>query len=246
VSTGIYGFRRAVELENAENSRNHMTERDILGVVEPEKKYASGSVAQGEAVEPEASRVLAGKIQDVRKAVLGSLVTAAAALGFNKNTIDSYERDKTLPDIDFLVVFAAKTGVDLKELIRLRLAASRYPEARALAGSIEVAQIATPAEIAGKPVPGVAKALEALANPVEYLAREQSAHPDAEPDYALLESLIRFAERRLSRNITPMLLQKIEQVLEAWGPIADGRPDLAARMNRIKASVELLHLDEHQ
>lgn len=74
------------------------------------------------------------KIQDVRKSAIGSLVSAAGALGFNKNTIDSYEREKSLPDIDFLVVFAAKTGADLNELIRLRLAASRYPEARALSG----------------------------------------------------------------------------------------------------------------
>lgn len=122
-----------MEPESALNVRNAMNKKDIKRAVEPEKKDASSSIAQGEAVEPEAARVLAGKIQDVRKAALGSLVTAAASLGFNKNTIDSYEREKTLPDIDFLVVFADKTGADLNELLRLRLQASRYPTVRALA-----------------------------------------------------------------------------------------------------------------
>lgn len=59
---------------------------------------------------------------------------AAEKLGFNHNTIASYETALSLPDIDFLVVFAAKTGADLNDLVRLRLAASRYPEARALSG----------------------------------------------------------------------------------------------------------------
>lgn len=223
-----------------------MTKKDISGAVEPEKKVASGSAAQGGAVEPEAARFLGARIRDIReKTGFGRRTVAAEKLGFNHNTIASYETALSLPDIDFLVVFAAKTGADLNELVRLRLAASRYPEARALEGYIDVGRIATPAEIAGKPVPGTDRALEALANPVAYLAREQTANPDAAPDYALLESLIRFAERRLARNITPMLLEKIEQVLEAWGPIAGGRPDLTARMNRIQASVELLRLDEY-
>lgn len=65
---------------------------------------------------------------------LGSLISASEKLGFNKNTIASYERGLTLPDIDFLVVFAEKTGTDFNELLRLRLAASRYETARELQG----------------------------------------------------------------------------------------------------------------
>lgn len=134
MSTGIFKLIRTNQPEIASNICNYMIKKEITGANQPEKKDASGCAAQGVAMEPEAGRILSGKIQDVRKAVLGSLVSAAAALGFNKNTIDSYEREKTLPDIDFLVVFAAKTGADLNELVRLRLAASRYPEARALSG----------------------------------------------------------------------------------------------------------------
>lgn len=94
-----------------------------------------------------------------------------------------------------------------------------------------------------RPAPSVERAVEALANPRGYMVQDRAAHPYEAPDYALLETLIRFAEGRLTRNITPTLLDKVDQVVEVWSPVAAGRPDLAARLARIKASVDLLRLE---
>lgn len=78
------------------------------------------------------------KIRSIREARLGSYEKAGGEIGFNKNTIASYEKGLTLPDIDFLFVFADRTGADLNELLRLRLAASRYETVRALVGAAQV------------------------------------------------------------------------------------------------------------
>lgn len=98
----------------------------------------------------------------------------------------------------------------------------------------------TPAEIAGQPVPGVEKALEALANPRAYVAYDSAG--DGDQNWALLEVLLRFAERRLTHDVTVALLDRIDQVVAAWSPVAAGRPDLAARLARVKSSVDLLRL----
>ena len=52
------------------------------------------------------------KIRAIREGFFGSYEKASAGLGFNKNTIASYEKGLTLPDVDFLFVFADRTGAD--------------------------------------------------------------------------------------------------------------------------------------
>lgn len=92
------------------------------------------------------------KIKSLREGKFGSLEKAGDQLGFNKNTISSYEKGLSLPDIDFLFVFADRTGADINELLRLRLASSRYETTRALADAPPVEHLAhavreaTPAE----------------------------------------------------------------------------------------------------
>jgi len=135
MSTLIFRLIRANQPEIERNYGNNMIKKEISGANQPEKKDASGCVAQGGADQPEAARFLGARIREIReKTGLGRRTVAAEKLGFNHNTIASYETALSLPDIDFLVVFADKTGADLNELVRLRLAASRYPEARALSG----------------------------------------------------------------------------------------------------------------
>lgn len=51
-------------------------------------------------------------------------------LGVNKNTLIAYEKGKRLPDVDFLAIFSATTGVNFVHLLRLRLEASSKPEAQ--------------------------------------------------------------------------------------------------------------------
>jgi phage repressor protein C with HTH and peptisase S24 domain len=83
------------------------------------------------------------KIRSIRETCFGSYEKAGAGLGFNKNTIASYEKGLTLPDIDYLFVFADRTGADINELIRLRLACSRYPSVRALVSAASAVQTQT-------------------------------------------------------------------------------------------------------
>jgi hypothetical protein len=101
----------------------------------------------------------------------------------------------------------------------------------------------TLAEATGKPVPGVQVAISALANPHEYMAREKTARPYLEPDFGLLEVLIGFSEARLARKITPELLDRVTQMVEVWFPVSSARPDLAARLTRLKASIDLLRFE---
>ncbi|WP_445083981.1 hypothetical protein [Candidatus Vondammii sp. HM_W22] len=49
----------------------------------------------------------------------------------SKNSLAAYERGERLPDVDFLAVFADRTGADFNELLRLRLASGKTEEARA-------------------------------------------------------------------------------------------------------------------
>lgn len=60
---------------------------------------------------------------------------AGATLGVSNNTLGAYERGEVLPDVDFLAKFAAVTGADFNELLRLRLACGKTEEARRLAES---------------------------------------------------------------------------------------------------------------
>lgn len=100
-------------------------------------------------MQPEKSQIeMREKLRELREAHLGSYEKAAFAMGFNKNTVASYEKGQTLPDIDFLFVFADRTGADINELIRLRLACSRYESVRALVASAPAPQAQTPSQSA--------------------------------------------------------------------------------------------------
>lgn len=81
---------------------------------------------------PEPHDQLREMLRKIRDEKLGSYEKAGLALGFNKGTIASYEKGQTLPDVDFLFAFANYTGADINELIRLRLACSKYDSVREL------------------------------------------------------------------------------------------------------------------
>lgn len=90
-------------------------------------------------MEPQITNHLAPRLRAIRESSgLGSRVEASESTGFNKNNIASYESGQSLPPIDYLFVFADRTGADINELIRLRLACSRYESARALANTVRV------------------------------------------------------------------------------------------------------------
>lgn len=187
-----------------------------------EKKDAPGCAEGGVAAHPEITVGIGSKIRDIRsRSGLGSLIDSAHKLGFNKNTIASYENGLSLPDIDFLVVFAAKTGADLNELVRLRLAASRYATVRAL---VETSIDVKPAPVAEEPPtrsPGE----------VEFQRGK---------DWSMLEALLRICEDRLGREVSPETLDKIADIVKSWESATDLRQDLVARMERVKAGVALL------
>lgn len=71
-------------------------------------------------------------------------------------------------------------------------------------------------------------------------AADVPAAPPPSQDWSLLETILRAAEQRLQEPMTADLADKIDRVVAAWSPIADGRPDLAARLARIKAAADLL------
>lgn len=81
---------------------------------------------------PETQDQLRELLRQIREEKLGSYEKAGLALGFNKGTIASYEKGQTLPDVDFLFAFADYTGADINELLRLRLACSKYESVREL------------------------------------------------------------------------------------------------------------------
>ncbi len=82
--------------------------------------------------------VLRRLLKGLREEKLGSYEKSGRDMGFNKATIASYENGQTLPDIDYLFAFADRTGADINELIRLRLACSKYDSVRAMIGAISV------------------------------------------------------------------------------------------------------------
>jgi hypothetical protein len=82
------------------------------------------------------------------------------------------------------------------------------------------------------------------ANPHEQRATEPPVY--VAPDWDLLEALIRVAEYKLKGVVTTELAAQIDQVMVAWRPVADERPDLAARLDRIKAAADLLRPPRHQ
>ena len=70
-------------------------------------------------------KILGGFLKGTRtKGGHGTIPTFAAELGVNKNTLGSYEREESLPDIDFLAIFSNKTGCSFINLVKLRLLAS--------------------------------------------------------------------------------------------------------------------------
>lgn len=93
----------------------------------------------------------------------------------------------------------------------------------------------------------VAEACELVSptvSPREYKASEPPAY--VAPDWDLLEALLRVAEHKLKGVVTKELAEQIDQVMASWRPVADERPDLAARLDRIKAAADLLRPSVHQ
>lgn len=72
---------------------------------------------------------LGERLRKGRRASGRTIEDLAPTLGVNKNTLAAYERGERLPDVDFLAVFAARTGVPFLELLILRLRDSQAPEA---------------------------------------------------------------------------------------------------------------------
>ncbi|MFO1418355.1 MAG: helix-turn-helix transcriptional regulator [Methylotetracoccus sp.] len=74
------------------------------------------------------------RLREIRiSSEMGPIKSACEAMGISHETLRTYETGNRLPDVDFLAVFAAKTGGDFYELLRLRLQDSEEPDARRLA-----------------------------------------------------------------------------------------------------------------
>lgn len=176
-------------------------------------------------MQPEKSQeALRDKLRELREASLGSYEKAAAAMGFNKNTVASYEKGQTLPDIDFLFVFADRTGADINELIRLRLACSRYESARALAGS---AQVEKP--VAPEPTQSQGQETTILTPVTETF--------DGQKD--MLEALLRICEYKIMKSeITPQVIKTALGVVENWMPVALKYPELESRLKAVAAAYQ--------
>lgn len=69
---------------------------------------------------------------------LGSIKDACDTLGVSSATLANYELGKALPDVDYLAMFAEKTGADFNELLYLRLACGKNEAARKLALTINI------------------------------------------------------------------------------------------------------------
>lgn len=89
--------------------------------------------------------------------------------------------------------------------------------------------------------------LENQTEPAHNSARARSIYKhaaktpdDLSPDWLMLEVLLRVAEYKLQEPMTIDLADKIERVVIAWTPVAADRPDLAARLDRLRAAVALL------
>ena len=193
------------------------------------------------------------KIREIReRSGLGTRIAAAEKLGFNKNTLASYETALSLPDIDFLVVFSDRTGVSLSELLRLRLQVSRYPAVRALSGRF-AAKPRRPATTAGaetEPETAELNDLPPQADQPPWLSnrRERYAQELMEPiityssshDLSVLEAALRAAEGRLKGPLTLEVADNIDHLVTAWRSVATGSPELAERLERIRTAAALL------
>jgi len=72
---------------------------------------------------------LSSKVRDLRKSIDGGTLTAASArLGLSVRALGAYERDESLPDIDFLARLCELTGANISELITLRLQANGHDQ----------------------------------------------------------------------------------------------------------------------
>lgn len=162
------------------------------------------------------------KMRTLREEKIGSYEKASGELGFNKNTIASYEKGLTLPDIDFLFVFADRTGADINELIRLRLACSKYESTRALVGAVQVAQPVAP------------EAPRPTSPDVTYKTPVTETF-DGQKD--MLESLLRICEYKIMNNeITPQVIKTALGVVDNWMSVAIKHPELETRLKAVAAA----------
>lgn len=187
---------------------------------------------ENEPVETIEQAALRLKIRSVREECLGSYEKASIELGFNKNTIASYEKGLTLPDIDFLFVFADRTGADINELIRLRLACSKYESARALVGAVQVERPARPAQG------------QSQSQGVVPAAGGQPAVAEVFGDggRSVLEAVLRVGEYKIRND--QVTLQVIEAGLAggpSWIKAASAFPDLDMRMRNMIATFEFMN-----
>ena len=56
----------------------------------------------------------------------------------------------------------------------------------------------------------------------------------------MLEVVLRVCEVKLTEPMTKDIADKIGQLASAWSPIAEGRPDLATRLERVRTAAALL------
>ncbi|MBN4063441.1 helix-turn-helix transcriptional regulator [Cardiobacterium sp. AH-315-I02] len=68
---------------------------------------------------------------------IGSIKEACSNLDVSNATLSNYELGKALPDVDYLAMFAEKTGASFNELLQLRLASGKNEAARRLATTIK-------------------------------------------------------------------------------------------------------------
>jgi transcriptional regulator with XRE-family HTH domain len=114
----------------------------------------------------------------------GSIASLAKQLGIDKNTLQSYETGRTLPDADFLAVFADRTGADFNELLRLRLLSGKTPEARRLG------ELWTPPPDTEK-IQDVNQASEKLADLLDELVENAEIQWEGEDSFAFLDTQVR-------------------------------------------------------
>ncbi|WP_152525375.1 helix-turn-helix transcriptional regulator [Marinobacter sp. EN3] len=67
------------------------------------------------------------------QANLGPVKDACKVLGVSHGALGMYEREESLPDVDFLAVFAEKTGANFFSLLEARLRSGKTEQARDLA-----------------------------------------------------------------------------------------------------------------
>ena len=70
-----------------------------------------------------------------------------------------------------------------------------------------------------------------------------SAPTATDADLEMLEVVLRVCEQKLTEPRTIEVADKIDRLVGAWGPLADGRPDLSARLNRVTTAAAILRPD---